>query len=249
MYPTLFRVGAFEITSFGALVAAGALVGLWIFRRELKRSGLPAAADLAAVFGVLGGLLGAKLLWTAEHWGEEPLADLVLSRGGMSWFGGLAGGLAVGLVVLYRQRVPILPALAAATPGLAIGHAVGRVGCFLVGDDYGRPTDLPWGVAFPQGLPPTEVPVHPTQLYEAALLVPLAWGLARWRRSGMPDRVVLGRYLLLAALVRFGIEFVRVNVRVLGPLTVAHLLSLGLAGAGLILLVSRGGQAPIARRA
>jgi phosphatidylglycerol:prolipoprotein diacylglycerol transferase len=78
--------------------------------------------------------------------------------------------------------------LAAATPALAVGHAIGRIGCFLVGDDYGRPTNLPWRIAFPEGLPPTAVPVHPTQLYEAAALVPLVILLMRWRRSGRPAR-------------------------------------------------------------
>jgi phosphatidylglycerol:prolipoprotein diacylglycerol transferase len=129
--------------------------------------------------------------------------------------------------------------LAAASPALAVGHAIGRVGCFLVGDDYGRPTELPWGVAFPEGLPPTDVPVHPTQLYEAAILVPVAWLLFRWRRRGVPDPVIVGGYLLLAGAARFAIEFIRVNERVLGSFTVAHLISLGIATAGFVLLLKR----------
>src|SRR5207342_424049 len=95
------------------------------------------------------------------------------------------------LIVIWRQRVPIVATLAAASPGLALGHAIGRVGCFLVGDDYGRPSTLPWAVAFPKGLPPTDVPVHPTQLYEAIPLVIIAWLLVRWRRQGVSDPVVL----------------------------------------------------------
>lgn len=138
IYPVLFRIGTLEITSFDVLVALGALIGLWVFGRELRRSGLPAGAIDAAIAGVIGGMVGAKLLWVAEHAGEEPLLDLVLSRGGMSWFGGFAGGLVSGVLVMIRKRIPVLPALAAATPALAIGHAVGRTGCFLVGDDYGR---------------------------------------------------------------------------------------------------------------
>lgn len=236
MYPVLFRLGSFDVTSFGVLVAIGALVGLWIFRRELQRSGLPESATDAAVAGVLGGLVGAKLLWTIEHAGEGPLLDLILSRGGMSWFGGLAGGLIAGLAVMGRRRLPIIATLAAAAPALAAGHAIGRIGCFLVGDDYGRPSDLPWAVAFPEGLPPTDLPVHPTQLYEAAALALVTWVLLRWRRSGVPDAVILGRYLLLAGSIRFAIEFLRVNVRVVGPLTLAHLVSLALmvVGAGML---------------
>jgi phosphatidylglycerol:prolipoprotein diacylglycerol transferase len=236
MYPTFFRIGNFDITSFGVLVAIGALVGLWVFGRELTRSGLPASAGDAAMAGVFGGLLGAKLLWVAEHLGEEPFRDLLFSRGGMSWFGGLAGGVGTALIVIWRQRVPIVATLAAATPALAIGHAIGRIGCFLVGDDYGRPSDVPWAVAFPQGLPPTDVPVHPTQLYEAIALAVVAWLLIRWRRRNVPDAVVLGRYLVLAGSIRFAIEFIRVNVRVVGPLTLAHLVSLALVIIGATML-------------
>ena len=218
------------------LVAIGAIVGLWLFERELRRAGLPAGAIDAGFAGVIGGLAGAKLLWVTEHAGEAPMAQLLLSRGGMSWFGGFAGGVVAGLVLMRRRRLPITAVLAAATPGLAVGHAIGRIGCFLVGDDYGRPSDLPWAVAFPEGLPPTTIPVHPTQLYEAAALIPIAWLLLRWRRQGRPDRSVLGAYFVMAGTLRFAIEFLRVNTRVLGPLTVAHLASAGVALVGLALL-------------
>jgi phosphatidylglycerol:prolipoprotein diacylglycerol transferase len=139
--------------------------------------------------GVFGGLAGAKLLWVIEHLGQEPFRDLLLSRGGMSWFGGLAGGVGTALIVMRRKNVPIMPSLAAAAPALAIGHAIGRIGCFLVGDDYGRPSNLPWAVAFPKGLPPTDVPVHPTQLYEMFALFLVAWLLIRWRRQHVADAV------------------------------------------------------------
>jgi len=190
----------------------------------------------AAIAGVMGGLAGAKLLWTLEFLGTQPLADLLFSRGGLSWFGGLTGGVGTGLWMLRRRRIPIVPALAAATPALAIGHAIGRVGCFLVGDDYGRPSDLPWAVAFPDGLPPTAVPVHPTQLYESFALAVIAWWLIHWRRRGVADSVILGRYFLLAGSTRFAIEFIRVNARLVGPLTLAHLLSLALVMFGAVIL-------------
>ena len=236
MYPTFFRVGSFEVTSFGVMVAIGALVGLWVFGRELARSGLPAAGTDAAMAGVFGGLLGAKLLWVVEHLGDEPFRDLLFSRGGMSWFGGLLGGVGTALIVMRRMHLPVVATLAASTPALAIGHAIGRIGCFLVGDDYGRPSDLPWAVAFPRGLPPTDVRVHPTQLYEMFALFVVAWLLIRWRRHGVADAIVLGRYLVLAGAIRFAIEFIRVNARILGPFTLAHLVSLGLMVAGLVLL-------------
>jgi phosphatidylglycerol:prolipoprotein diacylglycerol transferase len=244
MYPVLFRISGFEITSFGVMVAVGALVGLWLFQRELERSGLPGSALDAAVAGVLGGMAGAKLLWTLEHRGEAPVLELLLSRGGMSWFGGFAGGTLAGLFVMRWKRLPIVAVLAAATPALAVGQAIGRIGCFLVGDDYGRPTALPWGVAFPQGLPPTTVPVHPTQLYEMAALLALAWVLVHLRRNGRSAPFVLGAYLTLAGAIRFLIEFIRVDVRVVGVLSVAHLASLAVSALGLGILW-RGGAAAV----
>ena len=145
---------------------------------------------------MLGGLAGAKLLYVFEHW-AEPLSETLLSRGGMSWFGGLTGGVLAGLAMMAWQRLPLMAVLAAAAPAMTLGQAVGRIGCFLVGDDYGRPTSLPWGMAFPEGLPPTTERVHPAQLYEAAILFPMAWLLVRMRRQGMADRAVFGWYLLI----------------------------------------------------
>jgi len=244
MYPVLFRIGGFEITSFGAMVALGALVGLWIFRRELRRSKLPDNAADAALAGIFGGMAGAKLLWVLEHLGEAPFADLLLSRGGMSWFGGFAGGLLAGVAVMWLRRLPVVTVLSAATPALAIGHAIGRVGCLLVGDDYGRPTDLPWGVAFPEGLPPTLVPVHPTMIYEALALLPLAWLLMRARGRRAPDAVVLGAYLAAAGTIRFFVEFLRINVWVAGPLSVAHIAALLAVAAGCGLLLTARSRHP-----
>ncbi len=244
MYPVLFSIGSFEITSFGVMVAIGALVGLWIFRRELARGGLPDAAADAAILGLLGGLVGAKLLYAFEHLHEEPFLSLVLSRAGMSWFGGFVGGVGAGLGLMWLRRWPVLPVLSAAAPALAAGHAIGRIGCFLVGDDYGRATSLPWGVAFPEGLPPTRERVHPTQLYEMAVLFVLAWWLVRWRKRGVSDRVVLGLYLLIAGAERFLIEFIRINVRVALGMTVAQFASLALVVVGLALIAGGRAAAP-----
>jgi phosphatidylglycerol:prolipoprotein diacylglycerol transferase len=113
------------------------------------------------------------------------------------------------------------------------------LGCFLVGDDYGTPSTLPWAVAFPEGLPPTTVPVHPTQLYEAIGLGLLGWVLIQWRRRGVSDATVLGRYLVTVGVLRFGIEFLRVNERVAFGLSVAHLVSLAaIALGGVVALIA-----------
>jgi phosphatidylglycerol---prolipoprotein diacylglyceryl transferase len=223
------------------MVGVGALVGIWLFMRELAFSKISPSAVDAALVGVIGGMAGAKLLWVFEHLGEEPALTLILSRGGMSWFGGFAGGLGAGVWMLSRRRVSVIAALSAATPALAVGHAIGRIGCLLVGDDYGRPSSLPWAIAFPEGLPPTLTPVHPTQIYEALALMPLAWLLIRWRRQQRPDAAVLGLYLAGAGAIRFAIEFLRINTRVLGNLSVAHLaaLTITIIGIGILLTTRR----------
>lgn len=252
MLPVAFRIGSFEVSSFGVMVALGVLLALVVFRRELRRSALDERAGIdAAVMGVFGGFLGAKLLFVAEH-AAEPLGQTLLARGGLSWFGGFVGGVLARGVGLLRRRLPLIPTLAAASPALALGQAMGRIGCFLVGDDYGRPSALPWAVAFPEGLPPTTQRVHPTQLYEAAGLALLTWALIRWRRAGLEPSRVLGRYLVLAGGLRFVIEFVRINVRVLPGLTVAHVFSIVVMFVGFLFLTrmplvargERGGSEP-----
>src|SRR5688500_20294015 len=113
------------------MVAIGALVGLWVFQRELARRGLPEDGVDAAIAGVLGGLAGAKLLWTIEFSGQgSPVADLLFSRGGLSWFGGLRGGVAAGSWMRRRRRIPWIAGRPAAGPALALGDAMGRAGRF-----------------------------------------------------------------------------------------------------------------------
>lgn len=245
MYPVLFEIGGFQVTSFGAMLAVAALVALWIFRGELRRSGLPESGVDAALAGVLGGVVGAKLLWVVEHLGTDEWTSLLFSRGGLSWFGGFAGGVLAGVIVIRRQRLPLMATIAAATPALAIGHAIGRIGCLLVGDDYGKPTDLPWGIAFPEGLPPTDVPVHPTMVYEAVALVPIAALLFWMRRRRAADRSVVGAYLVMTAFTRFIIQWIRVYEPFVGPLGFAHLAALAALAVGVYLLLT---PPPVRRR-
>jgi len=247
MYPVLFRLGSFEITSFGAMVAIGAALGILLLRRELVRSGVDGAKGVdAALVGVLGGLAGAKLLYVVEHW-AEPFSDTLLSRGGMSWFGGLTGGILAGVVMVLRQRLPLMAVLSAAAPALTLGQAIGRIGCFLVGDDYGSATTLPWGVRFPEGLPPTLETVHPTQLYESVSLFVMTAALIALRRRGAANHVVFGWYLVAAGTLRFLIELVRVNEVVFLGLTTAQLFSAAIIAVGVWLLVRRSSEPRLAR--
>jgi len=235
-----FYIGPVEITGFGLMVGVGALAGLWVLQQEAEARGLPPNATNAGVAGVVGGLIGAKVLYVAEHLGREPAVAGLLSRGGMSWFGGVAGGALLALAIVRALRLPLWPLLAAGMPALALGQAFGRVGCFLVGDDYGRPTDLPWGVAFPEGLPPTTVRVHPTQLYEALFLAALAALLWHGGRRLAADRKVVAAYCVLGGAFRFALEFIRINERVALGMSLAQWGSLALVAVGAVLAVVEG---------
>ena len=226
MYPILFRFGDFEVTTFGALVALAAMTGLWIFHRELVRSGLAADGTDAALIGVLGGLVGAKIIWAIEFRHTAPFLSLLLSRGGLSWFGGFLGGVGAGLWALRRRRISIVPALVGRGAG-ARHRSCDRPHRVLSRRRRLRQARLisRGALRFREDCRRRTIPVHPTQLYEAVGLAVIAWLLIRWRRKGISDAVVFARYLVLAGTLRFAIEFVRVNARIAGSLTLAQLFS------------------------
>ncbi len=234
MWPVVFVIPYldFPISSFGVLMAAGFLVGTWLTALRMREEGLdPELATALLFYVMLGGVAGAKLYYALDvHLREGlPFLSLLLARDGITWYGGLLAGIAAGAWGCRRHGVPVLSFMSCAAVALPVGHALGRVGCFLVGDDYGRPSDLPWAVAFPRGAPPTLERVHPTQLYEIAWLLPLAALLwARRRRSPF----LFGEYLALAGLGRLLVEHWRLNARVALGLSEAQWIALGLVVAG-----------------
>jgi phosphatidylglycerol:prolipoprotein diacylglycerol transferase len=246
MIQELFRIGPIAISPFGVMLVAAFLSGYWQLRAGMKRLGVGDDDDASSILFAagVGGIVGAKLYYALLYrdW------HLLLERSGLVWYGGFLLATALVLWVVRRRRLPPWPLLDAATPALALGYAVGRVGCFLVGDDYGRPTDAAWGIAFPDGLPPTTaghlreqfgvtvapgvadstlLKVHPTQLYETALALGIflvGWRMQKRRRT--PGVVALAVFAMLA-LERFAIEFLRAkDDRFLGPLTLAQAISL-----------------------
>jgi phosphatidylglycerol:prolipoprotein diacylglycerol transferase len=255
MIQELFRVGPIAISPFGVMLVVAFLAAYVQLANGLKRLGAgdADAASSLVVAGGLGGILGAKIYYAALH--GDP--KLLLERYGLVWYGGFVLGTAAVVWTMRRRRMAAWDTLDAATPALALGYALGRIGCFLVGDDYGRPTDLPWGVSFANGLPPTtagnlrhefglaipaDVPastllsVHPTQLYEtAAALVIWLVGLRLLRSRAWPGAVALPVFALLAV-ERFLVEFLRAkDDRFLGPFTLAQAISAAVFVAALVL--------------
>jgi len=263
MIPELFRVGSFAISPFGVTMVLAFLASYVQAARGFRRLGIGDEEDASAiVFAAgVGGILGGKIYYAALY-GDWRL---LLDRAGLVWYGGFLLAAALVAWVIRRRRLYFPSAADVCLLGVAIGYAIGRVGCFLVGDDYGMPTDQPWGVTFPRGLPPTTagilraeygadlpadlpadalVAVHPTQLYETGLALAI-WGLGTWmlRRGARPGMTALAVAALLAC-ERLFIELFRAkDDRFLGAMTLAQAISVA------ILLVVAGAWLAWRRRA
>lgn len=228
MYPELFRIGDFAVSTFGLMLAVAFLVGAWITSRRLAEEGLdPETAWTVLLYVMIGGVLGSKLYFTVDMWLRtgEPFTRFLLSRGGITWYGGLIGATALGAWGCRRHGIPVKTFADSAAVAGAVGQSLGRVGCFLVGDDYGKVSDVPWALAFPRGAPPSFEPVHPTQLYEIAWLLPVAAFLWRRRRR---SPFLFGEYVALNGLGRLVIENWRVNPPMAFGLTEPQLIGIGL---------------------
>lgn len=247
MIQELFRIGSFSISPFGVMLVFAFLGSYFQLRSGMRRLGIGDEEDASALLFAagVGGIVGAKVYYALLNSDWRLLFD----RSGLVWYGGFILGALGVLFTMRHRRLPGWQTADAAAPALALGYAIGRVGCFLVGDDYGRPTDLPWGIAFPNGLPsttagemrdafgvdiPAAIPdnqllrVHPTQLYETTMSLAI-WGVGLWlsRRGARPGTVALV-VLSLLAVERFLVELVRAkDDRFFGPFTLAQMISLG----------------------
>lgn len=263
MWPTLFKIGNFEVTTFGLMMFLGFVVAGFVLARNFRRYGLSEDdASSVVLAGMLGGIVGAKIYYAILY---RDL-DLLFDRAGLVWYGGLIGGAIAVSIFLIRKKIDYFTATDAAAPALTIGYALGRVGCFLVGDDYGRPTDSAIGIAFPKGAPPstagnlrdfgayvdptlpadTVLKVHPTQIYEVVLSLLMFYVLMRIARRPHPKGIVLAAFMVMAGLERFIVEIFRAkDDRFLGPFTVAQLISVLLIIGGVILWNVRQGKKQI----
>jgi phosphatidylglycerol:prolipoprotein diacylglycerol transferase len=232
------HLGPLTIQTFGICFAVGFLVAAGIIGRRFRELGHPPEWTWELTFSVMiGGLVGSRLDFMIENW-DEVKGDFfgkLFSGTGLVWYGGVVGG-ALGAVLWARRRDWLgwqLPDLACIP--LAMGYAIGRVGCQLSGDgDYGKHSDLPWAMSYPNGTVPTHDTVHPTPIYET-----LAMGLVAMLLWQLRDRLTGGRlfalYLVLAGLERFLVEFIRRNEAVALGLTWAQLLSLAMIAGGVAL--------------
>jgi prolipoprotein diacylglyceryltransferase/predicted O-methyltransferase YrrM len=228
---------------------------------EVKRRKLPIDVYNVVALVALAGILGAKLWHVIDTPADRLNMDTLRSfsaligwfRGGFAWFGGFVAGIATLLLLARRYRVSMLTMLDVSSSAAAVGYAVGRIGCLISGDgDYGRPTHLPWGMAFPQGLVkttdvcplwgwPADCRVHPTPIYEFIAGVLICWYI--WRRGTrsiqhpLAPGVIVGEFLILFGLSRFLVEFIRINPPVLLGMSNAQVAALLTIVAGVALLI------------
>jgi phosphatidylglycerol:prolipoprotein diacylglycerol transferase len=221
VFPRLFQIGHFSLPTYGVMAALGLITGLYIVGRNARQQGIdPDKAWNLGIIAILSAIIGAKILMVVNDWGtywQHPSQIFSLStlQAGGVFYGGLLAAIAMCIWYIRRSHLPVLRTCDVFAPAIAIGHALGRIGCFAAGCCYGKPTSLPWGVTFTNPLAadfagtPLNEPLHPTQLYEFVLELSnflfLYWLLRHKRFEGQ----VIAAYMFIYGLARFFFEFVR----------------------------------------
>lgn len=238
MQPVLFEIFGFPVNSYGVSKALAAIAAAYLLAREFRRLGWdPERAWNIVMAATVLGFVGGKLYYLAENLGN--LTPHHFGSSGFTWYGGLIAGILTVTVMARRYGLPLGQFAGVAVAPLALAYGIGRIGCFLSGDGtYGKPSDLPWAMAFPNGTMPTLVPVHPTALYEAVLaflFAALLWSV----RTRMKPLAVFGLYAVLSGASRFFVEEIRINPEAWLGLTQPQLWSLLLAALGVWLLIAK----------
>jgi phosphatidylglycerol:prolipoprotein diacylglycerol transferase len=202
------------------MIAAAFLLALWVAVKEAKRKGIdPNLVSDFGIYGLIFGILGARLAYILffdfKYYLNHPLQILAIWQGGLVLYGGIMGGILAGIWFIKRHKLKFWKFADTLTPSLILGQAIGRIGCFLSGDSYGLPTNLPWGVRFPKGslsnLRFGQVAIHPTQIYELVLNLAIFLILWKIRKRKTFDGFLFLLYLILYSIIRFFIEFFRAD--------------------------------------
>ena len=249
MYPKLISIGSFFIPTYGVLVALGFVAGLLVTMRLATRAGLAhEKVTNLAVACAIAGVLGAKVfmfLFDFSYYAQNPGEIFTLStlQAAGVFHGGFIAAFIVAGLYMRHEKLPVLATMDVFAPGLAIGQAIGRLGCFAAGCCWGRECDLPWGVRFRSNFAAPELPLdktlHPVQLYESAcnlLLFALLFRLSQ--RNHRPGQII-GLYLVLYSTIRFCVEFFRNHEQsLILNLSLTQWISMGLFVVGAVILAS-----------
>lgn len=229
MHPILLKIGPLTIHTYGALYALGIIAAVALSEYRYRRDdGEPETIMDLALPVVLGVLIGARALFIIverEYYTQNPLEIFMVWKGGLVFYGGLIGGALAFIIMARVKKLELWHLADTVAPGVALGHALGRLGCFFAGSCYGRPTDLAWAVTYTD---PTSlagdilgVPVHPTQLYSAGFLVLLSAILVLIGSRSAFNGQVIASYGIVYGIFRFFIEFLRGDPR--GAVTLADI--------------------------
>ncbi len=256
MYPRLLELGPITIYTYGVLLAAAYLLGLKLAMVRAQARGLDSARILdLGIYIIISALIGAKLLLFItdfQTFKNDPRELLTLARSGGVFYGGLILAVLVAIWYIRRVGLPLWTTCDVFAPGIALGHVIGRFGCFFAGCCYGRPTGKPWGITFTDPFAaanvgtPLGIPLHPTELYEAGAELLILGVLLLTERKGRP---FAGRtfwlYLLLYAISRFVIEFYRGDERgTILMFSTSQFISVILAPLAIVMLVSLARRPP-----
>lgn len=230
MHPILFEIGKFKIYSYGSMVALGFLISIWLAGREAKKAGISPQQILdIGLYSLLFGIAGARLLHVLLNPGYyfyRPLEIIMLNRGGLAFHGGLLGGIIAAWYYIRRNRMPLWKTADMMIPYVALGQAIGRIGCVLNGCCYGLPTYSYFGF-----YPPGSIiaPLHPTQLYSSVLLLAAFVILKLLYEKKRFDGSIFFSYLVLYSFGRFFIDFYRGDLAaVLFGLKMSQLISIAI---------------------
>jgi phosphatidylglycerol:prolipoprotein diacylglycerol transferase len=239
------HIGPLTLQTFGISFGLAFLVCGLVLARRLNEIGRPRDWAYEIIFaGLLGGLVGARIDYLVQNWDKvsHDLLGNLFSGSGLVWLGGLVGG-AIGVLIWARRKNWLgLELLDVASVPLALGYAIGRIGCQLSGDgDYGVKSDLPWAMSYPKGTVPTTTEVHPTPVYETLAMGAIALVLWNLRDRFRPG-VLFALYLVLTGAERVLIEFIRRNDALALGLTLPQWLSLALVAVGAVWIARVRGQ-------
>lgn len=242
MYPELLTIGPVTIYSFGLMAALGFLIGGILLERELARLGKDKEmAGSIIIAALVGGIVGSKIYYLAQYPEllERDFFGAVFSGAGLVWYGGLIGGFLSVTWYIHRKGLPFLLVADLMGPLLLFGQGMGRIGCLLAGDgDYGPPTDVPWAMSFPNGVVPTNVPVHPTPIYDSLFLFTLFGVLWALRKYDFKRGTIFGLFGIFMGVERFITEFWRTDPKyIFGMFSEAQFISIILFIAGVSLLL------------
>jgi phosphatidylglycerol---prolipoprotein diacylglyceryl transferase len=246
LHPELLHLGPVTIYSFGVMAALALISAALVAWLVLRRRDVPFdfAFELLFASGI-GGFVGARIYYLLQHW-DDVRGDFwgnAFGGAGFTWYGGLLGGAIAVICLALLRKVPLGLMANAAGPGVAIGYAVGRIGCQLAGDgDYGKPSSLPWAMGYPHGVVPTApgVTVHPTPVYETLIMLAVCVVLFRMAKKPQPGWYVFGWFLVLQGIERFFVEFLRLNPVVALGLTSPQFIGIaGVIGGVVMIVVTR----------